>query len=155
MKRVAFAKDGSDRMAHPQRDFPYPQRDVAYPLTPQQYYDQFSRAERLDGEWRLLFAVLEDAVRCYTTAARSNRGADRRALEEVKRWVEARGDRDLFSFDSICRVLDLEPDRLRRQLASIETMKIPMRRFRTVGRRTAISAEVRKRRSARKPGRSL
>jgi hypothetical protein len=95
MKKVAFAKDGSDRIAHPQRD-------VAYPITPQQYYDQFSRAERLDGEWRLLFAVLEDAVRCYTTAARSNRGADRRALEEVKEWVGARGDRDLFSFDSIC-----------------------------------------------------
>jgi hypothetical protein len=151
MKKVAFANDGSDRIAHPQRD-------VAYPITPQQYYDQFSRAERLDGEWRLLFAVLEDAVRCYTTAARSNRGVDRRALEEVeevKDWVNTRGDRDLFSFDSICRVLDLDPDRMRRQLASIETMKIPMRRFRTVGRRTAISANVRERRAARKQNRSL
>jgi hypothetical protein len=148
MKRVAFADDRSDRIAHPPRD-------VAYPITPQQYYDQFSRAERLEGEWRLLFAVLEDAVRCYTTAARSGRSADRRALEEVKEWVDARGDRDLFSFDSICRELDLEPDRLRRQLASLGTVKIPMRRFRTVGRRSAISAEVRKRRATRKPARPL
>jgi hypothetical protein len=148
MKRVAFADYRTDRIAHPQRD-------VAYPMTPQQYYDQFSRAERLDGEWRLLFAVLEDAVRCYITAARSGRSADRRALEEVKEWVDARGDRDLFSFDSICRVLDLEPDRLRRQLASLGTVKIPMRRFRTAGRRTAISADVRERRGTRKPARPL
>jgi hypothetical protein len=147
MKRIAFAKEGTDRIAQPQRD-------IAYPLMPQQFYDQVSRAERLDGEWRLLFAVLEDAVRCYTTAARSNRGADRRALEEVKEWVDARGDRDLFSFDSICRVLNLDPDRMRGQLASIETMKIPMRRFRTVGRRTAISVNGRERRASWKRARS-
>ena len=91
------------------------QRDVAYPITPQQYYDLFRRTDPLDGERRLLLAVLEDAIRCYTLPACGTRRADQRALQEVKEWVNIRGDRDLFSFDSICRALDLDPEHLRRR----------------------------------------
>jgi len=88
----------------------------------------------------LLFAVLEDAIRCYTLAARSSRRSHQRALDEVKEWVNTRGDHDLFSFDSICRVFDLEPERMRRQSNSLEPIAISRRRFCTVGRRIAIRA---------------
>ena len=116
----------------------HPQPDIAYPITPRQYYDLFRRTERLDGETRLLFAVLEDAIRCYTVAARSSRRSDRTALQEVKEWVSIRGDRDLFSFDSICRALDLDPQCLRRRLESLEASMLPMRQYRSVGRRIVI-----------------
>jgi hypothetical protein len=127
-------------LAHTQREVAHPQRDLAHPMTPEQFYDQLSRTHHLDGESRLLFAVLEDAIRCYALAARSSRRSHQRALDEVKEWVNSRGDHDLFSFDSICRVFDLEPERMRRQLNSLGPMAMSPRRFRTVGRRIAIRA---------------
>jgi len=122
--------------------------DVAYPMTPHQYYDLMRRSERLDGETRLMLAVLEDAIRCFTVAARSTRRADQRALDEVKEWVSICGDRDLFSFDSICHALELDPQRLRGRLASLDGSKLPMRRFRNVGRRIAIRPRAERRHSA-------
>jgi len=113
-------------------------RDVSHPMTPEQYYDQFARADHLEGEARLLFAVLEDAIRCYTTGARGRRS--QRELDEVKEWVNTRGDHDLFSFDSICRAFDLNPVQLRGQLNSSAPLGMGQRRFRCVGRRVAIRA---------------
>lgn len=133
MSILAAAKNQRPREMREPRDV------TSYPLTPGQYYDEIGRSSRLDGESRLLFAVLEDAIRCYTMASRSTRRSDQRAFEEVKEWVNTRGDHDLFSFDSICRVFDLEPDHLRMQLNSIEVSKIRRHRFRTVGRRITLS----------------
>jgi hypothetical protein len=108
--------------------------DTFHPITPAQFYDLNTRAHHLDGETRLLFAVLEDAVRCYATAARSSRLRHQRALDEVREWVNLRGEHDLFSFDSICRIFDLEPELLRRQLNSMPAVNFQRRRFTTVGR---------------------
>jgi hypothetical protein len=113
--------------------------DTPYPMTPDQYYDQRARSRHLEGESRLLFAVLEDAIRCYTLAARTGRRSHQRALEEVRKWVNTEGDHDLFSFDSICRVFDIEPARLRHQLNALGAGNIRLRRFRTVGRRITIA----------------
>ena len=141
MKNIPFAKNKSECDLRGNRD------DTSYPMTPAQYYDQLSRARHLDGEARLLFAVLEDAIRCYTLAARTGRRSHQRALDEVREWVNTRGDHDLFSFDSICRVFDLEPDLLRQQLNSLSTANIRLRRFRTVGRRISISVSDRSERA--------
>ena len=146
MKSIASAHSQRDLadpkrdLADPKRDLADPKRDLADPMTPEQFYDQLSRTHNLDGESRLLFAVLEDAIRCYTIAARSRLRSHQRELAEVTEWVNTRGDHDLFSFDSICRVFDLEPERMRRKLNSLEPIAIGRRRFRTVGRRIAIRA---------------
>lgn len=113
--------------------------DAGYPITPQQYYDLIARHRTLDGESRLLFAVLEDAIRCYAMTMNSPTRARRREFEEVKAWVETPGEHDLFAFDSICRVFEIEPDMLRRQLNSLDISDFPRRRLRTVGRRTPMS----------------
>src|ERR1700690_4135984 len=80
--------------------------ESSFPMTPGQYYDQRMRGRHLDGETRLLFAVLEDAIRCYMLAARTGRRSHQRARDEVKEWVNTRGEHDLFSFDAICSVFD-------------------------------------------------
>ena len=114
--------------------------DSSFPMTPDQYYDQRMRGRHLDGETRLLFAVLEDAIRCYTLAVRTGRRSHQRARDEVRDWVNTKGEHDLFSFDSICGVFDTEPDVLRKQLSALTATKIRLRRFRTVGRSIAIRA---------------
>ena len=116
-----------------------PRDDGADPMTPSQYYDMISRGQRYDGETRLLFAVLEDAIRCYALAKESPSSAQQREFQEVKDWVNTRGDHDVFSFDSICSVFSIEPEALRAQLNSMRIDHFPARRMRTVGRRTALS----------------
>jgi len=119
---------------------PVDQRDdSADPMTPAQYYDMVSRRQHHDGETRLLFAVLEDAIRCYATAKNSVNAAQQREFQEVKAWVNTRGDHDVFSFDSICTVFSIEPETLRSQLNTMRIDHFPARRMRTVGRRTALS----------------
>jgi hypothetical protein len=89
-------------------------------LTRAQYYDRKSHTRHLDGESRLLFAVLEDGVRCILLGRWAAPGTEKhRELAETMVWVNIRGDHDLFSFDSICTVFEIEPDTLRRKLNSL------------------------------------
>jgi hypothetical protein len=61
----------------------------------------------------------------------------------VRTWVNTRGEHDLFSFDAICGVFDIEPDSLRLQLNTMSAANVRLRRFRTVGRSIAIKASDR------------
>ncbi len=96
-------------------------RDTDYNnLTRAQYYDRKSHTRHLNGESRLLFAVLEDAIRCILLGRWSSLGTEKhRELAETMVWVNMRGDHDLFSFDSICAVFEIEPDGLRRKLNAL------------------------------------
>ncbi len=92
-----------------------------------------------ESERRLLAAVLEDAIRCYLT----NRGARTKAqLErflEVRAWFDDRGPAHgpyaLFTFETICEALGIEPARLREQLSSIPAGRVRGRSQRHVGPR--------------------
>ena len=116
-----------------------PREDAADPMTPQQYYDMIARRGPQDGESRLLFAVLEDAIRCYAIAKNSPSRSHRREFEEVQQWVNTRGDHDIFSFEAICGVFAIEPEMLRNQLNAMRIGNFPTRRLRSVGRRTALT----------------
>lgn len=61
--------------------------DGVFPLMPQQYYDLISRRRIIDGERRLMFAVFEDAVRCYVMCMSSKSQARRR----IRRSTELDG----------------------------------------------------------------
>ena len=132
MKNISNAVDRTAKSLREKREA------VSFPISPSQYRDQRIRSRYLDGESRLLFAVLEDAVRRYLLASKATRRASRTAYDEVRQWVNTRGDHDLFAFDSICRVFDIDPDSLRKQLNSLEGERFRLRRFRTVGRRMTI-----------------
>jgi len=121
------------------RNPPVVREEASDPMTPDQYYDMVSRRGPQDGETRLLFAVLEDAIRCYALAKNSTATYHRREFEEVQRWVNTRGDHDIFAFDSICAVFSIQPESLRNQLNSLRIENFPSRRLRTVGRRTALT----------------
>jgi hypothetical protein len=122
------------------RTSPAEREDSADPMTPEQYYDMIAhRRDHHDGETRLLFAVLEDAIRCYAIAKNSPARSHRREFEEVQVWVNTRGDHDVFAFDSICAVFAIEPETLRSQLNAMRIENFPTRRLRSVGRRTALT----------------
>ena len=116
--------------------------DGVFPLMPQQYYDLISRRRIIDGERRLMFAVFEDAIRSYVMRMSSKSQARRREFEEVKAWVELRGNHSVFSFDSLCDLFEIDPDLLRHQLTTLRTSDLPRRRIGSIGRRVPMSAAM-------------
>ena len=81
-------------------------------------FDDFPRHGPLAAERQLMLAVLADAVRSYV----GNRGArdhESRALfRETLAWFKSADRTTLFSFESICDALDIEPDYVRRVLVA-------------------------------------
>jgi hypothetical protein len=97
-------------------------------LLPGQYYDMVRGPRRGDGPRDLMLAVLEDAIRTYLGNMAGRTTRQRRLFDEVKVWIDMRGDRAPFSFETICETFDIEPDNLRRRLSSLPAEKFLRRR---------------------------
>jgi len=76
----------------------------------------FSRSRPLQGERRLMLAVLGDAVDCYRRGRGARDPATRVLFNETRAWLESTDRRATFSFVSICDALDIDADYLRRGL---------------------------------------
>jgi hypothetical protein len=98
---------------------------------PSQFYGTGSLSRKLEGEKRLMIAILKDAVECldkYRGArSSSGRGHYLNALE----WVEDKSTDWLFSFTNICDLLGFDPDYMREVLLKRENkyVKVSPRRF--------------------------
>ncbi len=102
-------------------------------ILPQQYYDIVAGRRRGDGARDLMLAVLEDAIRAYVTNIMARTTRQRRLFDEVKAWIDTRGDRAPFSFETICETFDIEPDDLRGRLSNLSPENF-RRRLRTPNR---------------------
>ena len=123
-------------------------------LVPDQFFDMTRRRSMVDGEPRLVFAVLEDAVRCYVKTANSSRRRDRAQFDEAQRWFHAEaGIHSPFSFEYICDVLGIEPVSLRARLKLLSFNDLPTKQMRSVGRRLVVRAKRRRSRFALTRGR--
>lgn len=87
---------------------------------PSQFYGTGSLSRKLEGEKRLMIAILKDAVECLDKyrGARSSLGRSHylNALE----WVEDKSTEWLFSFTNICDLLGFDPDYMREVLLKRE-----------------------------------
>ena len=108
-------------------------------LVPTQYYDLMRRRSALDAETRLVFAVLEDAVRCYVKNVHGTTRGQRLAFREVSAWFDAaNGPHNPFSFTHICDVIGIDPSYLRTQLKTLRPDDLPTKQMRSVGRRHVV-----------------
>jgi hypothetical protein len=102
-------------------------------LLPGQYADLVRRNHVIEGELKLLLAVLEDAIRCYLRYANVKDGERRREFLEVRNWFEGaragvrRGD--IFSFENLCAALGIEPQILLARLQILTIGDLPSRRY--------------------------
>jgi hypothetical protein len=99
-----------------------------------------------EAEKRLMFAILEDAIRCFQNVSLETR-LKRFAIDEAEEWLmeDATG---VFSFRSVCAVLGIDADFLRAgliewrarggRLASQKTFdaELRSREMRIIGNRT-------------------
>ena len=100
-------------------------------LMPAQYADLVRRNHTLEGELKLLMAVLEDAIRCYLRYVDAEDGERRREFIEVRTWFESTvaGPAGIFSFENLCEALGIEPHRLLARLGILTIGDLPSRRY--------------------------
>lgn len=106
--------------------------DLSGCILPSQYADLNRKRPALEGEYRLLFAVLEDAVSRYVVNMKCETEEQRRIFMETASWFRKRsdGDRGLFAFETVCGFLGIDPDRLRQGLAALQIHELPLRKQR-------------------------
>jgi hypothetical protein len=82
------------------------------------YEAVYRRAEPASGERRLLLAVLEDGIRTLLKNARATHGRGLNLRREALSWLLTDDRSDVFSFESICETLGIDPARLRSRVLS-------------------------------------
>jgi len=85
-------------------------------LLPLQYYETLHRRHSLESEKLLMFAVLEDAVEGYMKYPNASTKKGQRRFREAEEWIDREDKLWLFSFDTICDALDIDPGYMRRGL---------------------------------------
>jgi hypothetical protein len=87
---------------------------------PSQFYGTGGLSRQVDGEKRLMIAILKDAVECLNKyrGARSSLGSSQ--YQNALEWVEDEGTEWLFSFNNICDLLGFDPGYLRKMLIKKE-----------------------------------
>jgi hypothetical protein len=80
---------------------------------PSQFYGSGGLSRKLEGEKRLMIAVLKDAVECMEKYRDSRSSAGRCNYENAIEWVMDNSTDWLFSFTNICDLLGFDPQYLR------------------------------------------
>lgn len=87
---------------------------------PSQFYGNGGLSRKLEGEKKLMIAILRDAVECLEKYRGARNSAGRELYENALAWVEDKGTEWLFSFTNICDLLGFDPDYLREFLLKRE-----------------------------------
>ena len=89
-------------------------------LLGEDYAANFRRKIPLEPERTLLLAVLEDGIRCYQENLFATAGKRRALFDEAKVWRFSDDANWFCSFVSVCTLLNLEPNYIRRGLRQWE-----------------------------------
>jgi hypothetical protein len=80
---------------------------------PSQFYGNGGLSRQLEGEKRLMIAILKDAVECLDKYRGARSTSGRAHYQNALEWVQDTGTEWLFSFTNICDLLGFDPDYLR------------------------------------------
>ena len=99
-------------------DMSTPTKDLFEPniLLPSQLAAALRLGSFVEGEKRLLAAVLADGVECYMKYCGAVERRARETFEDAEAWIFSDERSELFSFNTVCEILGLEPEYLRRGL---------------------------------------
>lgn len=82
-------------------------------LIESQYLATQTRRVHLDAERVLMFAVLRDAVSCFQDNVGSNCKRKQLMHQDAEAWILDKDRSHLFSFDTVCEILGLDPEYMR------------------------------------------
>jgi hypothetical protein len=113
-------------------------------LMPSQFFDRIRRRSQVDGERRLMIAILEDGVEVYRKQAGAQDPRGRQLFQEAEEWIEDTDPTWLYSFENICDVLDINSEYLRRGLHACKERMVGGRRGQVVTLHADQEGELRK-----------
>jgi len=99
---------------------------------PSQFYGNGALSRKLEGEKRLMIAILKDAVECLEKHRGSRSSAGKISYQSAIEWVEDTDTEWLYSFTNICDLLGFDPNYLREQLLKRENRYVKPLRTRTL-----------------------
>ena len=85
-------------------------------VLPSQFFATLRQKGYVEGEKRLVAAVLADAVECYMKQAGATDPCSRQVFREAEQWIFGETPGWFFSFPSVCDVLGLDAQYVRRGL---------------------------------------
>jgi hypothetical protein len=87
---------------------------------PAQFYGTGGLSRQLDGEKRLMIAILKDAVECLDKYRGARSAPARSQYQNALEWVQDKNTEWLFSFTNLCDLLGFDPDYMREVLLKRE-----------------------------------
>ena len=87
---------------------------------PSQFYGNRGLSRQLEGEKKLMLAILKDAVECLDKYRAARNSSARELYQNALEWVEDRSTGWLFAFSNICDLLGFDPEYLRESLLKRE-----------------------------------
>ena len=84
-------------------------------VLPTQFFAKL-RQRAVDGERRLMLAVLEDGIHCYRKYVGATDPKTLEIFADAEAWIMAEDRTWFFSFDNVCDTLDLNPEYIREGL---------------------------------------
>lgn len=82
-------------------------------LLPEQFFGQLRHRAQMDGERRLMLAVLEDGIHCFRKYAGIDDPRARELFREAESWILEEDRTWFFSFENVCDTLELDPEYVR------------------------------------------
>jgi hypothetical protein len=79
-----------------------------------------------DGEERLMFAVLENAVECFQKYVLARKPSRKQLFQEAEEWFLDKETEALYSFENICDTLGFHPDHIRKGLMVRKEAKLKL-----------------------------
>jgi hypothetical protein len=87
---------------------------------PSQFYGAGGLSRQVEGEKRLMIAILKDAVECLDKYRGAKSSSGRTHYQNALEWIQDPGTEWLFAFTNICDLLGFDPDYLRAVLLKRE-----------------------------------
>jgi hypothetical protein len=100
-------------------------------LATAQYFDTLRRKTILEPEKRLILAILEDAINSFQDNVLAATSKGKKLFKETEEWVMEQDGDWIFSFRSVCEILRLNPEYVRRGLMRWKQKKLASQPERT------------------------
>lgn len=87
---------------------------------PAEFYGTAGLSRKLEGEKRLMIAILKDAIECLDKYRGARSSSGRSMYQNALEWVQETSTDWLFSFTNICDFLGFDPNYVRQVLLKRE-----------------------------------
>ena len=101
-------------------------------LLPSHFFASLRQKAEADGERRLMFAILEDAIECFQKHLLAEENKRRQLHIDAELWFLEDDPNWLFSFVNICDVFEIHPVFLRRGLLAWKTKQLAEGHMQTI-----------------------